>query len=122
VNKYILLVEDNELNSDMLSRRLEFNGFEVDIAANGKQCMESLATRLPDLILMDISLPDRNGDELTVEIKADERTASIPVIALTSHAMGGDRQKYMAFGFDEYDTKPVDLERLLTKMKRFLEN
>jgi len=84
--------------------------------------MERLATRLPDLILMDISLPDRNGDELTVEIKADERTASIPVIALTSHAMGGDRQKYMAFGFDEYDTKPVDLERLLTKMKRFLKN
>jgi len=122
VKKNILLVEDNELNSDMLSRRLEFNGFEVDIAVDGKQCMERLASRLPDLILMDISLPDRNGDELTVEIKADERTASIPVIALTSHAMGGDRQKYMAFGFDEYDTKPVDLERLLTKMKRFLKN
>jgi len=121
VKHYILLVEDNELNSDMLSRRLEFYGYEVDIAADGKQCIEKLATRLPDLILMDISLPDRNGDELTVEIKADKLTEAIPVIALTSHAMGGDRQKYMAFGFDEYDTKPVDLERLLTKMKRFLE-
>ena len=118
---YILMVEDNELNSDMLLRRLEFYGFEVDIAVDGKHCMESLAARLPDLILMDISLPGRSGDQLTVEIKADEKTAAIPIIALTSHAMDGDRQKYLAVGFDEYDTKPVDLDRLLKKMKMFLD-
>jgi len=116
----ILLVEDNELNRDMLSRRLERKGFEVVIAIDGDQCMEHLALNLPDLILMDISLPGRDGHQLTKEIKADNRTNSIPIIALTAHAMNGDRQKSIAAGCDEYDTKPIDMQRLLGKINVLL--
>ena len=118
----ILLVEDNELNRDMLSRRLMRKGFEIAIAVDGKECMEYLAKSLPDLILMDISLPGRDGHQLTREIKADERTSFIPIIALTAHAMNGDRQKSLAAGCNDYDTKPVDLKRLLDKITTLLGN
>ncbi|MFT5452125.1 MAG: two-component system cell cycle response regulator DivK [Enterobacterales bacterium] len=117
----ILLVEDNELNRDMLSRRLNRKGFEVAIAIDGDECMNYLSSNLPDLILMDVSLPGRDGHQLTREIKADDRTKHIPVIALTAHAMNGDRIKALEAGCDEYDTKPVDLKRLLTKMNTLLE-
>ena len=111
----ILLVEDNELNRDMLSRRLVRKGFQVELAIDGKQCMEFLESGRPDLILMDINLPGRDGYELTREIKANPDTASIPIVALTAHAMSGDRAKSIAAGCDDYDTKPVDLKRLLGK-------
>lgn len=117
---YILLVEDNELNSDMLSRRLIRCGFNVDIAADAYQCMEHLKVKLPDLILMDIRLPDRDGIQITQDLKANERTKSIPVIALTAHAMSGDREIFLTAGFDEYDTKPIDLKRLLVKINKLL--
>ena len=118
----ILLVEDNELNRDMLSRRLARKGFEVAIAIDGDECMQHLSANLPDLILMDVSLPGRDGHQLTREIKADDRTKEIPVIALTAHAMNGDRIKALEAGCDEYDTKPVDLKRLLAKMNTLLGN
>ena len=117
----ILLVEDNELNRDMLSRRLTRKGFDILTAIDGDQCMETLDSELPDLILMDINLPGRDGYELTREIKANPDTASIPVIALTAHAMSGDREKSIAAGCDDYDTKPVDLKRLLGKINSLLE-
>jgi len=117
----ILLVEDNELNRDMLSRRLARKGFDVEFAIDGKQCMEFMASGRPDLILMDINLPGRDGYELTREIKANPDTAAIPVIALTAHAMSGDREKSIAAGCDDYDTKPVDLKRLLEKINSLLE-
>lgn len=118
----ILLVEDNELNRDMLSRRLSREGFDVECAVDGGQCMEFLASRRPDLILMDINLPGRDGYVLTGEIKANPDTASIPVIALTAHAMSGDREKSIAAGCEDYDTKPVDLKRLLGKINSLLEH
>lgn len=118
----ILLVEDNELNRDMLSRRLVRKGFELECAIDGAQCMELLASKRPDLILMDINLPGRDGYELTREIKANPDTESIPVIALTAHAMSGDREKSIAAGCDDYDTKPVDLQRLLGKINSLLEH
>lgn len=118
----ILLVEDNEMNRDMLSRRLMRKGFDVILAVDGDECMDLLLTQKPDLVLMDINLPGRDGYELTREIKADLTTNSIPVIALTAHAMNGDREKSIAAGCDDYDTKPVDFTRLLGKITGLIGN
>ena len=112
----ILLVEDNDMNRDMLSRRLLRNGYEVVMALDGRQAVEMAATEKPDLILMDMSLPDLDGWEATRRIKAAAGTRAIPVIALTAHAMSGDREKALESGCDDYDTKPIDLPRLLEKM------
>ena len=117
----ILLVEDNEMNRDMLTRRLERKGFEVLIAVDGNEASRAFAEAGFDLVLMDINLPIKDGFELTRELKGNPRTAGIPVIALTAHAMVGDREKAMAAGCDEYDTKPVDLPRLLGKIERTLQ-
>lgn len=116
----ILLVEDQELNRDMLSRRLIRKGFDITMAEDGQKGVDMAAAELPDLILMDMSLPIIDGWEATRRIKADPRTAKIPVIALTAHAMAGDREKALDAGCDDYDTKPVDLERLLTKINAML--
>jgi two-component system, cell cycle response regulator DivK len=116
----ILLVEDNEMNRDMLSRRLERKGYEVVIAVNGQEGVELVSSTRPDLILMDLSLPIIDGWEATRRIKADPATASIPVIALTAHAMAEDRVKAMAAGCDDFDIKPVDLPRLLKKIDTLL--
>jgi len=116
----VLLVEDNEMNQNMLSRRLAKHGYEVTIAGDGERAIEMVGTHRPDLILMDISLPGRDGHEITRELKAGEYTRSIPVIALTANAMESDRAKALAAGCDDYDTKPVELERLLLKMKEAL--
>jgi CheY-like chemotaxis protein len=109
------LVEDNEMNRDMLSHRLERKGFEVVIAVDGQAGIDMASTSSPDLILMDLSLPIIDGWEATRRIKADPATQSIPVIALTAHAMAGDEQKALDAGCDDYDTKPVDIKRLLGK-------
>ena len=116
----VLLVEDNEMNRDMLSRRLSRKGFEVSVALDGAAALEAAAADLPALILMDMSLPVMDGWEATRRIKADAATAAIPVIGLTAHAMEGDREKCLAAGCDDYDTKPVDLPRLLEKMRNQL--
>lgn len=116
----ILLVEDNEMNRDMLSRRLERKGYEVVIAVNGQEGVELVSSTRPDLILMDLSLPIIDGWEATRRIKADPATARIPVIALTAHAMAEDRAKAMAAGCDDFDIKPVDLPRLLEKIDALL--
>jgi CheY-like chemotaxis protein len=118
----ILLVEDNEMNRDMLSRRLSRKGFEVVMAFDGIECMQVLSTQNPDLVLMDINLPGKDGYELTREIRANPDTANLPVIALTAHAMSGDREKSIAAGCDDYDTKPVDFKRLLGKIQDLMEN
>jgi CheY-like chemotaxis protein len=112
----VLIVEDNEMNRDMLSRRLERRGFAVVIAIDGAQGVAMSKTELPDIVLMDMSLPVMNGWEATRAIKADPTTRHMPVIALTAHSMPGDREKAMAAGCDDYDTKPVELPRLLEKM------
>jgi CheY-like chemotaxis protein len=116
----ILLVEDNELNRDMLSRRLQRRGFEVEAALDGEQAVDLAQSIRPDLILMDISLPMMDGCEATRRIRQNDGTASIPIIALTSHAMSGDREKTIAAGCDEYETKPVDLNVLLEKIDALL--
>jgi CheY-like chemotaxis protein len=116
----ILLVEDNEMNRDMLSRRLIRKGFDVVMAVDGVECMQVLAEQKPDIILMDINLPGRDGYELTRDVKANPATRSIPVIALTAHAMSGDRDKAIAAGCDDYDTKPVDFKRLLGKVQNLV--
>jgi CheY-like chemotaxis protein len=116
----ILLVEDNEMNREMLSRRLLRKGYEVMIAVDGLQGVAMAVTELPDLILMDMSLPGIDGWEATRRIKADPSTRAIPVIALTAHAMSDDRARALAAGCDEFDTKPVDLARLLGKMESLL--
>jgi two-component system cell cycle response regulator DivK len=118
----ILLVEDNELNRDMLSRRLTRNGFEIIIAIDGQQGVTMATSEKPDLILMDMSLPVIDGWEATRRIKADPATNSIPVIALTAHALVQDREKAMAAGCDDFDTKPVELPRLMEKIRSFLDN
>ncbi len=118
----ILLVEDNEMNRDMLSRRLERKGFEVVIAVDGKAGVEMASTTSPDIILMDLSLPVMDGWEATRQIKADPATQGIPVIALTAHAMSGDEVKAREAGCDDYDTKPVNLNRLLEKIGNLLGN
>jgi CheY-like chemotaxis protein len=112
----ILLVEDNEMNRDMLSRRLIRKGYEVVMALDGQQAVEAAGAQKPDLILMDMSLPVIDGWEATRQIKAAPETRAIPVIALTAHAMSDDREKALEAGCDDYDTKPVDLPRLLDKI------
>jgi len=116
----ILLVEDNEMNRDMLSRRLIRNGFEVAIAMDGQQGVDMATSQSPDLILMDMSLPVIDGWEATRRIKANDATRRIPVIALTAHAMAGDREKAIEVGCDDYDTKPVEITRLLGKIAALL--
>jgi two-component system cell cycle response regulator DivK len=116
----ILLVEDNEMNRDMLSRRLIRNGFEVAIAVDGGQGVAMATSEKPDLILMDMSLPVLDGWEATRRVKADPATQSIPVIALTAHAMAEDKEKCLAAGCDDFDTKPVELPRLLGKIQALL--
>jgi len=116
----ILLVEDNEMNRDMLSRRLQRKGFEVVIAVDGKAGVEMASSTSPDIILMDLSLPVMDGWEATRQIKANPATQGIPVIALTAHAMSGDEVKAREAGCDDYDTKPVNLNRLLEKIGSFL--
>jgi two-component system cell cycle response regulator DivK len=115
----VLLVEDNEMNRDMLSRRLVRNGYEVVIAVNGQEGLDMATGEKPDLILMDMSLPVLDGWEATRRLKADPATASIPVIALTAHAMESDKEKALAAGCDDFDTKPIELPRLLEKMRAF---
>ena len=117
----ILLVEDNEMNRDMLTRRLQRAGFDVVIAVNGKEGLSMAGSESPDLILLDLSLPEMDGWEVAGHLKADEATQKIPIIALTAHAMGGDREKALEAGCDEYDTKPVRMSRLLEKMTALLE-
>jgi two-component system, cell cycle response regulator DivK len=116
----ILLVEDNELNRDMLSRRLERKGYSVVLAVDGQSGVEMAGSHAPDLVLMDMSLPVLDGWEATRRLKADPATAHIPVIALTAHAMSGDREKALEAGCDDYDTKPIELPRLLEKIETLL--
>ncbi len=116
----ILLVEDNEVNRDMLSRRLQRKGYEVVIAVDGEQGVALAQSENPDLILMDINLPVLDGWEATRRIKATPEIGSIPVIAITAHAMAGDREKALEAGCDDYDTKPIELSRLLEKIQRLL--
>jgi two-component system cell cycle response regulator DivK len=116
----VLLVEDNEMNRDMLSRRLIRRGFEVIFAVDGKQGVDLAKSERPDIILMDMSLPVIDGWEATRRVKADDITRGVPVIGLTAHAMSGDREKAMEAGCDDYDTKPVELERLIGKMEKLL--
>lgn len=116
----ILLVEDNEMNRDMLSRRLTRRGHEILIAVDGGEGVARATSDLPDLILMDMSLPVLDGWEATKRIKADPGTAKIPVIALTAHAMAGDREQALAAGCDDYDTKPIELDRLIEKITTLL--
>jgi len=117
----ILLVEDNEMNRDMLSRRLQRKGYEVLIAIDGEQGVAVAQAEQPDLILMDMSLPVLDGWEATRKIRADPAISAVPVIALTAHAMAGDQEKCIAAGCDDYDTKPVDLARLLGKIELLLQ-
>ncbi|WP_420586113.1 response regulator [Ruegeria sp.] len=116
----VLLVEDNEMNSDMLSRRLERKGFNVVVAKDGLEGVSMAGEERPDIILMDMSLPEIDGWEATRRIKAAPETASIPVVALTAHAMASDREKALEAGCDDFDTKPVELSRLLEKMRNLL--
>ena len=116
----ILLVEDNEMNRDMLSRRLARRGFDVVIAVNGQEGVEMARSETPELILLDMSLPVIDGWEVAKLLKSDARTAAIPIIALTAHAMADDRDKALGAGCDDYDTKPVELPRLLGKMDGLL--
>jgi two-component system cell cycle response regulator DivK len=116
----ILLVEDNEMNRDMLSRRLARRGYEVLVAVDGEAGVEMATREAPALILMDMSLPGLDGWEATRRIKASPTTQAIGIIALTAHAMAGDREKALAAGCDDFDTKPVDFERLLTKIQALL--
>jgi two-component system cell cycle response regulator DivK len=116
----ILLVEDNEMNRDMLSRRLQRRGFDVVIAVDGQEGVELARSAAPELILLDMSLPVIDGWEVAKVLKSDARTAAIPIIALTAHAMADDRDKALGAGCDDYDTKPVELPRLLGKMDGLL--
>ncbi len=120
VTAKILLVEDNEMNRDMLSRRLIRRGYEVVMAEDGQAGVELALSEAPDLILMDMSLPVMDGWDATRKIKSDTSIGTTPVIALTAHAMAEDREKALAAGCDDYDTKPVELPRLLEKMERLL--
>jgi two-component system cell cycle response regulator DivK len=116
----ILLVEDDEVNRDMLSRRLERRGYQVLLAVDGEQAIAMAGAQAPDLILMDLSLPVIDGWEATRRLKAAAETRAIPIIALTAHAMVSDRENSMAAGCDDYDTKPVELPRLIDKINKFL--
>ncbi len=117
----ILLVEDNEMNRDMLSRRLQRKGHDVLIALDGVQGVELAQSQNPDLILMDMSLPIMDGWQATQQLKAAPETSGIPIIALTAHAMAGDREKCLEAGCDDYDTKPIEFSRLLGKIQALLE-
>ena len=119
--KKILLVEDNELNRDMLSRRLERKGYQVIIAIEGQQGVDMAASEMPALILMDMSLPVIDGWEATRQLKADPTTSAIPIIALTAHAMSEDRERALAAGCDDYDTKPIEFPRLIGKVDALLD-
>ena len=116
----ILLVEDNEMNRDMLSRRLLRKGYEVVMAVDGEQAVAMAQSEKPDLILMDMSLPVIDGWEATRRVKAAERSCRIPIIALTAHAMSGDRERALGAGCDDYDTKPIEMPRLLEKIDALL--
>lgn len=116
----ILIVEDNEMNRDMLSRRLKRNGYVVLLATDGQSGVDAAQAHVPDLVLMDMSLPVLDGWEATRRMKADRALRSIPIIALTAHAMANDRDKALAAGCDDYDTKPIELPRLLAKIKALL--
>ena len=116
----ILLVEDNEMNRDMLSRRLARKGYDIVLAEDGQRAIDMAGSECPDLILMDMSLPVIDGWEATRRIKGSADTLGIPIIALTAHAMASDREKAMEAGCDDYDTKPVELARLLGKIERLL--
>jgi CheY-like chemotaxis protein len=121
--KRIVYVEDNEDNVFMLQTRLELEGdFELLVAVNGNDGLEMVGNERPDVVLMDLNLPDISGWEVTRRLKADPATAAIPVIALTAHAMSGDREKALAAGCDEFDTKPIDFDRLLRKIDALLDN
>ncbi len=117
----VLLVEDNEMNRDMLSRRLIRRGFQVVFAVDGQQGVDLARSERPDIILMDMSLPAIDGWEATRRVKADNATRSVPVIGLTAHAMAGDREKAIEAGCDDYETKPVELDRLISKIERLLD-
>ena len=117
----LLLVEDNELNRDMLMRRLQRKGYQVIIAVDGEDGVKKAQSEAPDLILMDMSLPLLDGWEATRRLKAAPETRSIPIIALTAHAMSGDREQAIEAGCDDYDTKPIELARLLNKIQPLLE-
>jgi len=116
----ILLVEDNEMNRDMLARRLQYKGYEVVVAVDGQAGVEVGRTAAPDLILMDMSLPVLSGWDATGVLKSAPETRAIPIIALTAHAMSGDREKALEAGCNDYDTKPIELDRLLGKMTALL--
>ena len=119
--KRILLVEDNEMNRDMLSRRLARNGFEVLLAEDGAEGWERFQSDMPDLVLLDLSLPVLDGFQVLRQAREDPKTKSIPVIVLTANAMADDREKSMELGADDFDTKPIDLARLLGKMNDLLD-
>jgi two-component system, cell cycle response regulator DivK len=116
----ILLVEDNEMNRDMLSRRLIKRGYEVALAMDGQEGVDQARNNPPDLVLMDMSLPVKDGWVATAELKSDATTKSIPIIGLSAHAMAGDRDRAMSAGCDDYDTKPVEIDRLLGKIQALL--
>lgn len=116
----ILLVEDNDMNRDMLSRRLVRRGYEVAVALDGQEGLDQARRTKPDLVLMDMSLPVKDGWVATAELKADPVTRPIPVIGLSAHAMAGDRDRAMESGCDDYDTKPIELDRLLGKIEALL--
>jgi CheY-like chemotaxis protein len=116
----ILLVEDNEMNRDMLSRRLQRKGYEVLLAVDGQQGVDICRAELPSLLLLDMSLPVKDGWQVARELKADSKVKHVPIIALTAHAMADDRQRALLAGCDDYDTKPVDLPRLLAKIEKLL--
>lgn len=116
----VLLVEDNEMNRDMLSRRLKKKGFDVVMAFDGQQGVDMASSEAPDIILLDMSLPVMDGWDAAGVLKGQDATKSIPIIALTAHAMAGDKEKALEAGCDDYDTKPVDFKRLLTKIQEFI--
>ena len=116
----ILLVEDNEMNRDMLSRRLQRKGFDIVLAEDGEQAVAQARGERPDLILMDMNLPVMDGWSASSELKSDEATAAIPIIALTAHAMSGDRERALAAGCDDYETKPIEFPRLLKRIQALL--
>lgn len=116
----VLVVEDNEMNRDMLTRRLQRRGYEVIVSTDGEDGVQKARSESPDIILMDMDLPILDGWAATQKLKADPETQPIPVIALTAHAMAGDREKALESGCDDYDTKPVEFSRLITKMEVLL--
>lgn len=116
----ILLVEDNEMNMDMLSRRLDRKGYSVMHAVNGREAIEKAASNMPDLILMDLSLPEIDGYEATTRLKENSETKKIPIIVLTAHALKSDRERAFSIGCDDYDVKPINFSRLLDKIEKQL--